>query len=85
VCTIACTATALRITIEVEVTQVALPDYQRVVLPLLQVASDEREHSLSDAIDTLVREFRLSPEERAELLPSGRQARFDNRVAWALT
>jgi restriction endonuclease Mrr len=54
------------------VTQVAVPAYQRVMLPLMQVARDEREHSLSGASDTLAREFRLSPEERAELLPSGR-------------
>ena len=63
----------------------AVPDYQRVMLPLVQLASDEREHSLSDVIDTLAQGFRLSQEERVELLPSGRQARFDNRVAWAVT
>jgi restriction system protein len=64
---------------------VAVPDYQRVMLPLVQLASDECEHSLSDVIDTLAQDFRLSQEERVELLPSGRQARFDNRVAWAVT
>jgi restriction system protein len=64
---------------------VAVPDYQRVMLPLMQLASDECEHSVSEVIDTLARAFRLSQEERMELLPCGRQARFDNRVAWAVT
>jgi restriction system protein len=64
---------------------VAVPDYQRVMLPLMQLASDEREHSLRDVIDTLSQDFHLSQEERTELLPSGRQAKFDNRVAWAVT
>lgn len=33
----------------------------------------------------LADEFRLSEAERKELLPSGRQATFDNRVGWART
>jgi restriction system protein len=64
---------------------VAVPDYQRVMLPFMQLASDEREHSLRDVIDTLAQDLHLSQEERTELLPSGRQAKFDNRVAWAVT
>src|SRR5207237_7882944 len=53
--------------------------------PFMQLASDEREHSLRDVIDTLAQDLHLSQEERTELLPSGRQAKFDNRVAWAVT
>jgi restriction system protein len=34
-------------------------------------------------IDILADSFQLSPEDRSELLPSGRQFRFDNRVHWA--
>src|SRR5690348_3192808 len=62
-----------------------VPDFQTLMLPLLRLASDGQEHSLADAIDRLGAEFQLSPEERRELLPSGRQARFDNRVGWAVT
>ncbi|AOV15899.1 restriction endonuclease [Acidihalobacter aeolianus] len=60
-----------------------IPDYQTVMLPLLRLASDGREHKFSDSIDVLAAEFRLSDEERNELLPSGTQAVFDNRVGWA--
>jgi restriction system protein len=63
----------------------AVPNFQSIMLPLLKIASDEQEHSRSEAIDTLALQFELTDEERKELLPSGRQARFDNRVGWART
>lgn len=40
-------------------------------------------HSLSEARDALAVQLGITPEEREEILPSGRQRRFDNRVAWA--
>jgi restriction system protein len=63
----------------------AIPDYQTVMLPLLQLASDGQEHSLRGAIEELADQFGLSEQERNHLLPSGRQATFDNRVGWART
>ncbi|MGE0825624.1 MAG: winged helix-turn-helix domain-containing protein [Candidatus Binatia bacterium] len=60
-----------------------IPDFQTLMLPLLQLATDGQEHSIRDARETLADQFALSPEEKAELLPSGRQPIFDNRVAWA--
>jgi len=63
----------------------AIPDYQTVMLPLLRSASDGREHRFRDAIEQLAIEFGLSDEERAQLLPSGAQPVFDNRVGWART
>jgi restriction system protein len=62
-----------------------LPSYQMVMLPLLRIAGDGQEHSLRGTIEQLAEEFRLSDEERKELLPSGGQATFDNRVGWART
>lgn len=61
----------------------AIPDFQSVMLPLLKFSSDQAEHSLQDAVEFLAGQFELTIEERQELLPSGKQARFDNRVAWA--
>lgn len=61
----------------------AIPDFQSVMLPLLNFAADKQEHSLQDAVDSLAIKFELTSEERQELLPSGKQTRFDNRVAWA--
>lgn len=62
-----------------------IPDYQSVMLPLLKYAGDGKEHRIRDAIEQLAEEFRLSEEERKELLPSGQQAIFKNRVGWANT
>jgi restriction system protein len=62
-----------------------IPDYQSIMLPLLKYAEDSKEHRIRDAIDQLAEEFRLSEEERKELLPSGQQAIFGNRVGWART
>lgn len=53
------------------------------MLPLLQLAADGQEHSLADARTPLAEQFSLTEGERAELLPSGQQPRFNNRVAWA--
>ena len=61
----------------------AIPDFQTLMLPLLRFASDGNEHALSEAREALAEQFRLTEEDRATLLPSGRQAVFDNRVAWA--
>lgn len=63
----------------------AIPDYQSIMLPLLKLAGDRNEHSLRETIETLAEEFKLTPSERKELLPSGQQAIFDNRVGWART
>lgn len=61
----------------------AIPDYQTLMLPVLKLASDEKEHKFSQAVEELADEFSLTQEERSELLPSGSQAVFNNRVGWA--
>ncbi len=63
----------------------AIPDYQSLMLPLLRLCADGQEHTLRDSIETLAGEFRQTPEERSQLLPSGQQPVFDNRVGWART
>jgi len=60
-----------------------VPDFQTLMLPLLRFASDDKEHSMLEARENLAKEFNLSGDELKELLPSGRQATFANRVAWA--
>jgi restriction system protein len=61
----------------------AIPDYQTLMLPVLQLASDGLEHKFSKAVEILADEFSLSANERNERLPSGSQAVFNNRVGWA--
>ena len=62
-----------------------IPDYQSCMLPLLEFLGDQNEHSLRETIDHLTNHFKLTEEELKQLLPSGQQAVFDNRVAWART
>jgi len=62
---------------------VAIPKFQEITLPMLGLASDGSVWSLADAREKLAKHFQLTEEELEELLPSGRQARFANRVAWA--
>jgi len=62
-----------------------VPDYQSLMLPLLQLASDGRVHRLREAIDALGNGLQVAPEDRKQLLPSGVQRTFDNRVSWAKT
>ena len=63
----------------------AIPDYQTIMLPLLRSAADRKEHYYREAVDALANEFSLSDEERREMLPSGQQETFRNRVGWART
>ena len=63
----------------------AVPDFQSIMLPLLQFSSDGQEHTLSNAIEALASYFSLTDEQRKEPLPSGQQFKFDNRVGWART
>jgi restriction system protein len=62
-----------------------IPDFQKIMLPLLKVISDGDEHPLREVISKISDEFRLSEGERAELLPSGNQPIIDNRVGWVRT
>lgn len=61
----------------------AIPKFQEITLPMLKLASDGEVWSLAEAREELAKHFQLTGEELEELLPSGRQARFANRVAWA--
>jgi len=62
-----------------------IPDYQSLMLPLLRLVSDKQEYKYRDLIEKLAIEFDVTDEERKELLASGNQAIFDNRVGWAKT
>lgn len=65
--------------------RMSIPDFQTVMLPLMQFADDGKEHSLREAIEQLATQFHLTAVDRQELLPSGKQPIFDNRVGWART
>ena len=55
------------------------------MLPLLRISAEANGNSLAikNAIESIAHQMGLSEDDRTELLPSGRQSRFTNRVNWA--
>jgi len=62
-----------------------IPDYQSVMLPLLEFAADGKMHSRRESIEYVSKKFGLTQEEKEEFLSSGRRPIIDNRVDWAKT
>lgn len=62
-----------------------IPDYETVMLPLLNLLSDGGVHDVGDVREVLAGEFKLTNEELAERIPSGKDTVFRNRVGWATT
>ena len=62
----------------------AVPDFQSLMLPALKALSDGNEASVSNIRERVAMTEGLSPEDLRELLPSGRQSIFANRVSWAV-
>lgn len=62
----------------------AIPDYQSLMIHVLTAAA-AGELKISDVVEQLADKLYLSPDERTELLPSGNQTVFTNRVHWAKT
>lgn len=60
-----------------------IPDYQSIMLPLLEITSDKEVHKFREVVDSISDHFQLTEDERKKLLPSGNQALIDNRVGWA--
>ena len=58
----------------------AIPDFQSVMLPLVKALGDGQERTMRAVTDLLAESFHLSDQEREELLPSGQQSLFNNRV-----
>jgi restriction system protein len=64
---------------------VTIPDFQSCMLPVLNLLSDGKERANSNIREAIAEQFALSEIDRQELLPSGRQRRFVNRVSWAIS
>jgi restriction system protein len=63
----------------------AIPDYQTIMLPFLQFLKDGKERNLSELVDSIADKFKLTTEERQQLLGSGQQTVIRNRAGWART
>ena len=62
-----------------------IPDYQSIMLPLLEFISDGKEYKMRYVTDELAIKLGVTQEEQKELLPSGVAPVFYNRTAWAKT
>ena len=63
----------------------AVPKYNELMKPLLMAIKDGGNYKIKDVTATLAKQLGLSTEDLAEMLPSGRQTVFKNRVGWAKT
>lgn len=61
----------------------SIPDFQSLMLPLMQQLADGSDRSMKDLFEALAINFKLTEHALKELLPSGQQTVFRNRVAWA--
>lgn len=55
------------------------------MLPVLRVAAGADDVWMRQVVQTIANDLALSREDRAQLIPSGRQTLLDNRVQWAKT
>lgn len=63
----------------------AIPDYQTLMLPLLEWLSDGKVHTARQTYDHLIQLFNLTTDEANQLLPDSNQPIIENRVGWAKT
>lgn len=63
----------------------ALPSFQVMMRPVLDVLEGTDACSLADLRDEVQRRLQISDEQREERLPGNQVRVFDNRVAWAVT
>lgn len=63
----------------------AIPKYYEMYKPILEALKDGYPHSIKELKSLAVSHFHLRDEELTEMLPSGRQPVFLNRMAWART
>lgn len=63
----------------------AVPDFQSLMHPILEILADDDDHPIGSIRDDLASHFALTIEDIEERIPSGRVTTFQNRVGWATT
>lgn len=63
----------------------SVPKYDELMKPLLEIVKDGKVYKIKDVTTALAQQLSLSSEDLSEMLPSGRQSAFKNRVGWAKT
>ncbi len=62
-----------------------IPDFQQCMRPFLSAVSDGEVHHFNDAYEKVCEHFKVTDEEKRQLLPSGKQTIVKNRCGWART
>ena len=63
----------------------SVPKYDELTKPLLVMVNDGQTYKMKDITTMLAQQLSLSATDLSEMLPSGRQSVFKNRVGWAKT
>ena len=63
----------------------AVPKYDELMKPLLMAVQDGKIYTIKEITSTLAKQLKLSADDLAEMLPSGRETVFKNRIGWANT
>lgn len=63
----------------------AVPDYQSLMRPLLEAVQDGTTHVMREVAGHVAATLGLSDSDLQELLPSGKQTIYKNRIGWAKT
>ncbi|MGY6529125.1 MAG: restriction endonuclease [Cyanobacterium sp.] len=59
------------------------PNFQKFFKPLLEIASDNKEHSTKEAKEILIKKMGLTSDDLSEKVRSGAMTKVDNRIWWA--
>ncbi|UKM63885.1 restriction endonuclease [Flavobacteriaceae bacterium GSB9] len=59
-----------------------IPDFQTVMLPMLQLLADGNSKTLNEVMQVLTQHFKLTPEHLKIKVPSGQMGLFRNRIGW---
>jgi restriction system protein len=62
-----------------------VPDYQTLMRSLLSYAQDGGEKNIREEMKVIASQFNLTQQDLSELVPSGKNTLFANRVHWART
>ncbi len=62
-----------------------IPKYNEIMLPFLKQVGNKKTHKIRDIVPILADYYKLTDEERAELIASGTTKLFNARVNWAKT
>jgi restriction system protein len=63
----------------------AIPDYEKLMLPVLKFAGDGKEHYLKDVVEKLAKDFNLTGDEKNRVYETRKVSIFYDRTHWAIT